>query len=184
MSPSPAISSATSESAVRYYLSLPYHIALTRDDGEAELPWHAQIEELPGCTAAGATPGEAAERVPSALAEWVAAALAEGREVPEPRGARNYSGKLLLRMPLTLHAELAQAAEREQVSLNAYINGQLAAAVGWRRAPLPAASQEPAGAGQPWRKRPLMWVLAINLLVVAFAAAVALLLLLTAWTGL
>jgi hypothetical protein len=63
------------------------------------------------------------------VAGWVAAALAEGREVPESRGARSYNAELLLRMPLTLHAELAQAAKGEQVSLNAYIDVQLAAAV-------------------------------------------------------
>ena len=182
MSPSPAISSDTTDSAVRYYLSLPYHIALTRDDADSDLPWHAQVEELPGCVAAGATAGEAADRIPSALAEWAATALAEGRSVPEPRSARAYSGKLLLRMPLTLHAELAQAAEREQVSLNAYINGQLAAGIGWRRGPLPAPSQELAAPGQATRRRQFMWALTINLVVVAFAAIVALALLLTAWT--
>ena len=56
----------------------------------------------------------------------MATAHAAGREVPEPRSARDYSGKLLLRMSKTLHAELAQAAERDEVSLNAYINLLLA----------------------------------------------------------
>jgi antitoxin HicB len=179
---STATSSETTESAVRYYLSLPYRIALTRDGTEEARPWYAQVEELPGCGASGATPAEAAERVPAAIAEWVAGALAEGREVPEPRNARSYSGKLLLRMPLTLHAELAQAAEREQVSLNAYINAQLAAAISWRRGPQPVvASHEPAAGEQAARNRWFAWALAINLSVVAITAIVALLVLLRAW---
>jgi antitoxin HicB len=195
MSTGPAISTGQAtdeptESAVRYYLSLPYRIALARDEGDDDQPWRAQVEELPGCEVTGATPAEAAERVPSAIAEFVAAALAEGRDVPEPRSPRSYSGKLLLRMPLTLHAELARAAERDQVSLNAYITGQLAAAIGWRKAGLPAAgpgagareqSEQPSGRAA--RARLYWWALVINLTVVGIAAALAVLLLLTAWNN-
>ncbi len=179
MIPNQAIISDTPESAVRHYLSLPFRIAMTRDGSGEEEPWRAQVEELPGCEARGSTPAEAAERVPSAMAEWIARALSEGREIPEPRNVRSYSGKLLLRMPLTLHADLAQAAEREQVSLNAYINAQLASAIAWRRAPLPAPSdQAPAG-----RAKALTWTLRINLLVLAFVALVALVLLVKAFNG-
>lgn len=121
------------DDAVRHYLSLPYRIELTRDAVDEERPWRAVVEDLPGCEVRGATPPDAVSRVPAAMAEWVANAQAEGREVPEPRDVRAYSGKLLLRMPQSLHAEVALAAERDQVSLNAYINSLLAAAVQWRR---------------------------------------------------
>ena len=47
--------------------------------------------------------------------------------------AGNYSGRLLLRMPTSLHEELAQASDRDGVSLNQFITGVLASAVGWRR---------------------------------------------------
>ena len=171
------------ETDVRRYLSLPYGIALTRSGPDEQPTWRAQVEEMPGCEATGATPAEAAERVPAALAEWVAEAQAEGRDVPEPRSARSYSGKLLLRMPLTLHAELARAAERDQVSLNAYITSQLAVAVGWRRpdaAPGAAAGPE---AGRGPRDRLLWWALVANLAVVGIAGIIAVGLLLTAWIG-
>jgi len=49
------------------------------------------------------------------------------------RGGNSYSGRLLLRMPEELHAALARASEGAGVSLNAYINDALAAAVGKRR---------------------------------------------------
>jgi len=54
--------------------------------------------------------------------------------VPEaqPDAPRTHSGRLLVRMPQSLHAELARAAEREGVSLNTLVTGALAAAVGWR----------------------------------------------------
>ena len=116
------------ENDVRRYLTLPYRIAVTRDDGDEETPWRAVVEELPGCEVRGSTPADAAARIPAALADWVTMAQADGREIPEPRDARNYSGRLLLRMSRSLHAELAQAADRDQVSLNAYINYLLVAA--------------------------------------------------------
>ena len=40
------------------------------------------------------------------------------------------SGRLLLRMPRTLHAELARAAEREGTSLNQFITSALSRTVG------------------------------------------------------
>ena len=43
------------------------------------------------------------------------------------------SGRLLLRMPAALHAELARTAEREGVSLNQFITGALAGRIGWVR---------------------------------------------------
>jgi hypothetical protein len=64
---------------------------------------------------------------------WISEALANQREIPEPRGASSHSGRLMLRMPQSLHAELARAAERDEVSLNQFITGSLAGAVGWRQ---------------------------------------------------
>jgi len=45
--------------------------------------------------------------------------------VPEPSSA---NGKVLVRLPKTLHAELLQTAKREQTSLNQYIVSALTAA--------------------------------------------------------
>lgn len=190
--------SIVADDAIRHYLGLPYRIVLSRTDGDHDRPWRAAVEELPGCKARGSTPAEAAARVPAALAEWVASARAEGREVPEPGAARAYSGKLLLRMPQSLHGELSQAAERDQASLNAYIIGLLAAAVSWRqpdgdpaRAARPAAMWDEealdgrAGGEEAvdraWRlQRFLAVALGTNIVVVAVAAVIAVALLLSA----
>ena len=57
-----------------------------------------------------------------------------GRPVsPSPKVA--YSGRILVRMPETLHDELARAAESERVSLNQFITNALSAAIGWQRSP-------------------------------------------------
>jgi antitoxin HicB len=182
--------SILADDAIRHYLNLPYRIAMTRDGLDEERPWRAAVEELPGCEARGATPADAAAKIPAALADWIASARASGREVPEPKGARDYSGKLLLRMSKTLHSELAQAAERDDVSLNAYINILLASAIN------PPVANGAAPATDTWTaseaperahtestvrlQRFLALALAANVAVVAIVATIAVILLLTA----
>jgi antitoxin HicB len=184
--------STMADDAVRHYLNLPYRIVLTRDGEDDERPWRATVEELAGCEARGTTPTDAAARIPAAIADWVASAHAAGREVPEPRGSRSraYSGRLLLRMPQSLHSDLAEEAEREQVSLNAYINSLLVAA---RQSGLnedaspremagtqhvPASSDEIAHSAR--LQRFLALALGANVAIVAIAAAIAVILLVTA----
>jgi antitoxin HicB len=186
--------STMADDAVRHYLNLPYRIALTRDGEDDDRPWRATVEELAGCEARGATPTDAAARIPSAIADWVASAHAAGREVPEPRSSRSraYSGRLLLRMPQSLHSDLAEEAEREQVSLNAYINSLLVAARqsgvgegpsgGIREAAgaQAAASSSDELAHSARLQRFLALALGANVAIVAIAAAIAVILLLTA----
>lgn len=116
------------------YLELPYTIALVFDrDEEGHEGWVAEVEELPGCMSQGETPGEAVENVRLAMADWITVALEDGRPVPEPRAIFSHSGRFLVRLPRSLHAELAHAAEHEGVSLNQFVTNALAGAVSWRR---------------------------------------------------
>jgi antitoxin HicB len=107
---------------------VPYPVTLVHDEGE----WLATIDALPGCTARGVTPDEAIERASEAMTAWLVTAKREGKDVPEPKTSQSHSGRLLLRMPQTLHAELARTAERENVSLNQFITDALAGSLGWR----------------------------------------------------
>jgi antitoxin HicB len=132
--------------------------------------WTASVAELPGCEAHGSTPEDAAAGMSDAVARWVREARAAGREVPPPGAAAAHSGKLLVRMPRSLHAELVRASEREGTSLNAYIVAALSASVAWRR-PGEAAAAPAAG---------LSRALKLNLVVLVLAAAVAIALLVSA----
>jgi hypothetical protein len=71
--------------------------------------------------------------VRDAMLGWLSVALADGVEIPHPRAKAAYSGRVLIRLARSLHGELARAADREGVSLNQFVTGVLAAAVGWRR---------------------------------------------------
>jgi hypothetical protein len=90
-------------------------------------------------------------------------------------GEAGHSGRLLLRMPQSLHAELARAAEREGVSLNTFITGALSGAVSWR-SPDPA----PAARGSD-RARFRRIAVLVDLVLGAIAAVAAIALLIVAW---
>ena len=113
-----------------YYLSLNYTYQLAWDeDSEA---YGAMVLELPGCVATGDTPAEALEALDEAKQAYLETALAESWEIPEPRDAASYSGKVLLRMASTLHMQLAQWAQQEGTSLNQLVVTALAHAAGTR----------------------------------------------------
>jgi antitoxin HicB len=176
---------ATSVSrALDDYLALPYRISLTRSETDGE--WIGQVEELPGCVARGDSPERAARAVRGEMRRWIEEALAEGKEIPEPR-ANGHSGRLLLRMPNTLHAELARRADQEGVSLNQFLVGALSGAVGWMRngetAESTARSTAPVEAEPPKRSRFAGVAIVANLVVVAVAGVTAIVLLVAAWQG-
>ena len=119
--------------AADQYLEMPYEISLVRREDEQGPAWVAQVEELPGCEARGRSEEEALAEVREVMASWIADALANGRQVPAPRAAATHSGRLLVRMPPTLHADLARLADREKTSLNTLIVGILSGAIAWRQ---------------------------------------------------
>lgn len=122
------------------------------------------------------------------------------------KGHASHSGRFLVRMPSKLHEQLAQAAEREQVSLNRFVTDTLAASVGTAHDVAPdggLASERSGGSGHEHASgraangsaatngvlaadakrspaRTFRIALAANLVVVAFAAAVAVVLLVLA----
>ncbi len=90
-------------------------------------------------------------------------------------------------MPRTLHGALAEAAEREGTSLNQFITGTLASAIGWngdgtlKEAPR-AEAGGPAPAESPQSRR-LFYVLVANAVAVGLAGIGAIAILLLAWLG-
>ncbi len=117
-------------------------------------------------------------------------ATGTGPESPEPRAQSGYSGRLLLRMPRTLHAELADAAERDGTSLNQFIVGTLARAMGAPGADAAASDngtsaapdRHSAGTPVPRREPRLLGIaLVVNLAAIVVAGSIAVVLLIAAW---
>jgi antitoxin HicB len=168
------------------FLEMPYHIVLVRDEeGGDKESWTARVEELPGCEARDETADGAARAISKAMEDWLAAALEKGATVPEPRPTSSHSGRLLLRIPQGLHAELAHKADREEVSLNGLITGMLAGAVGWQREGVAGEGSErlPEGSRSqaPARSSFLRTAIIANIVVVVLAALAAIALLIIAW---
>jgi HicB-like protein involved in pilus formation len=100
------------------------------------------------------------------------------RERPRARSG-THSGRLLLRMPEALHAELARVSQRENVSLNQFITSVLAAAVGWGDGSTVPDARPPEPVPAAPRRRWLGILLVANFVLVAGVACVAIVLLVT-----
>lgn len=88
--------------------------------------WLATVPALPGCMGDGETPEAALADAEAAIREWHDAARQLGRKSPGPDAL----GQWRQRVPRSLHEKLKHVAAREGVSLNAYVAGVLAEAVG------------------------------------------------------
>lgn len=100
------------------YMKLPYTVELIPDTDEGGFT--ASIPALPGCLSVGETAEDAYRNILDAKHEWLAAAIEEGISIPEPDSIDDYSGQFKLRIPKTLHRQLALQSKREGVSMNQY----------------------------------------------------------------
>lgn len=112
---------------LEYYLDLKYPITL---EVAPEGGYFIEIEDLPGCYSQGETVAEAIEMIEEARRLWIEVAYEDDRDIPLPRGNREYSGKFFIRTPKSLHRALVQMAGREGVSLNQFLVATLSSAVG------------------------------------------------------
>ena len=109
------------------YLSQPYgRVVVPEPDGS----YRAEIIEFPGCIATGETASDALSNLERVAESWLEVTLAKGQSVPEPIENTGYSGKLMLRLPKSLHRKAAHAAQRDGVSLNQFIIASIAEQVG------------------------------------------------------
>lgn len=111
------------------YLKLPYARVVVP---ESDSSFRSEILEFPGCLALGDTRLQALEGIEDAAESWLESALRLGQEIPPPLENRSFSGKLMLRIPRSLHRKAARLAEMDGVSLNHFIVTSLATQVGER----------------------------------------------------
>src|SRR5437764_1417468 len=109
------------------YLKRPYgRVVVPESDGT----FRAEIVEFPGCIAVGDTAAEALAHLEDVAASWLESVVARGQRVPEPMESTEFSGKLVVRLPRTLHKKAVYTAARENVSLNQFIVSSIAEQVG------------------------------------------------------
>lgn len=100
---------------IAYYIRLPYREVIEPDPAGGYV---GHIPALRGCVTQAETKEEVLAMLEDAKACWIEAALDEGLDIPEPVRDEAFSGRFNLRLPKSLHRQLAQEAKREGVSLN------------------------------------------------------------------
>jgi antitoxin HicB len=109
------------------YLDRPYaRILIPAEEGG----YSAEILEFPGCFAEGDTAEEALSRLEQAAASWLDAALDQGQPIPEPFTNQGYSGRIVLRIPRSIHRQSARFAHRDDTSLNQFFLSAISARMG------------------------------------------------------
>ena len=103
---------------LEYYMSLPYKMELIEDVEEGG--YTIFFPELPGCITCGDTIEEAIKNAKDAKTEWLVSCLEDEIPIPEPDGARKYSGQFKLRIPKSLHRSLVEHSKQEGISVNQY----------------------------------------------------------------
>ena len=103
---------------LEYYLNLNYPITFYPEEVGG---FTVEVPDLPGCLSQGETLEEAFEMIAEAKELWLEVAHEYGAPIPLPSTEVEYSGKTMLRMPKHLHERLAEAAKREETSLNQYM---------------------------------------------------------------
>ena len=103
---------------IDYYMKLPYRLEILPDPDEGG--YVARYPDLPGCITVGIKLEDVAQNAEEAKKEWLIATIESGRPVPEPISIDEYSGQFKLRLPKSLHRQLAEHSKREGVSMNQY----------------------------------------------------------------
>lgn len=103
---------------LEYYLNLNYKIEIVKE--EEEDGYIVSIPDLKGCITVADTIEDGIILIGDAKKEWIKAALESEYDIPEPNSVEDYSGQFKLRIPKSLHMELAERSKKEGISMNQY----------------------------------------------------------------
>lgn len=103
---------------IDYYMNLPYKMEIVPDKEEGGFT--ASFPDLPGCITIGDTIEETIQNIIDAKKAWLESELETGGVIPEPDDLKEYSGQFKLRLPKSLHKQLAEKSKSEGVSMNQY----------------------------------------------------------------
>lgn len=99
-----------------------YNINIRRDIFEGEVLFEARVRELPDLSEYGESYEEAYDLAIDSIETTAIGFEEKGRSFPPAIvPVDNYSGRVTLRLPLSLHRVMAEASDREGVSLNQHL---------------------------------------------------------------
>lgn len=103
---------------IEEYMRLKYRMELIPDADEGG--YTVRFPDLPGCLTCADTLEDAVRNADDARRAWFEAAMEDGIDIPEPSDAGDYSGQFKLRIPKSLHRDLAEHSREEGISMNQY----------------------------------------------------------------
>jgi predicted HicB family RNase H-like nuclease len=99
-----------------------YRITWSEEDGE----YAGLCAEFPSLSWLARTQEEALQGIRSLVAESVADMQSNNESVPQPLATRRFSGRLLVRIPPSVHRDLTIQAAESGVSINRLVSYKLA----------------------------------------------------------
>jgi len=101
-----------------YYMGLNYKIEIVKDQTEGG--YVLSVPELKGCLTCADNLEKGMELIKDAKKQWLMAALESKYQIMEPNALEDYSGQFKLRLPKSLHKDLAEKSKQEGISMNQY----------------------------------------------------------------
>lgn len=99
-----------------------YRVRWSAEDEE----YVGTVAEFPSLSWLAAEPDEAFGGIRALVADVVHEMREAGEQPPTPFGERSFSGKFMVRIPTSLHRELALEAAEQGISLNRVVSDRLA----------------------------------------------------------
>lgn len=119
-----------------------YSISVRRGEFEGEICFEARIKELPDITEYADSFEEAYALAIDSIETTMEIFAEKGRTMPAPNiPADDFSGRVTLRLPKSLHRSLATMSDSEGVSLNQYLCNVLSYYSGFAMTPKQQASE-------------------------------------------
>ncbi|MDI6849987.1 MAG: toxin-antitoxin system HicB family antitoxin [Candidatus Saccharicenans sp.] len=119
------MSQGSKKERLDYYMELPYKVEITPISEEEGGGYEASIPQLGRMAfrGYGKTIDEALSHLEVVKRDLFERYQKKGVEIPKPAAEeKKYGGRILLRIPYYLHKELAQLAQKENISLNQFLN--------------------------------------------------------------
>lgn len=109
-----------------------YSISIRKENIDGEMFYVGRVAEFPNLCAFEDTFDAAREILKDAIVTVKRIADESGEVLPQPFSsyANDYSGRITLRIPKTLHAKIDRLASQEAVSVNQFLNTAIATYVG------------------------------------------------------
>ncbi|MDO4484417.1 MAG: toxin-antitoxin system HicB family antitoxin [Clostridia bacterium] len=104
--------------SIEEYMRAPYRMEVIPDPSEGG--YVVSFPELKGCLTCADTLEQAMANAEDAKRQWLTAAMEDGCVIPLPEAEEEFSGQFKLRLPKSLHRQLAMQSRREGISMNQY----------------------------------------------------------------